>query len=80
MKFKEVDIIKDTWFTGRIKYIASYHSYMDDDNMLEKFSTCVPRKGDCIRVRDKNTHLDVYLCVKSVFIDYLENKMTVWCK
>jgi len=79
MKFKEVEIIKDNWFATRLKYIASYHTYMDDD-MLEKFSTWIPRKGDCIRVRDKNTHLDVYLCVKSIFIDYLENKMTIWCK
>lgn len=79
MKFKEINIIRDRFFS-RTKYIASYYNYRDDDNMLEKFSTQVPRKGDCIRVRDKNTHLDVYLIVTSVFIDYLEDKMTVWCK
>lgn len=77
MKFETVEIIKYRWFAIHLKHIVSYHRYRDDD-MLEKFSTQVPRKGDCIRVRDKNTHLDVFLNVKSVFIDYLENKMTVW--
>ena len=79
MKFKEIDIIKDPLFSN-IRYIASYHDYMDDDKMLEKFSTCIPRKGDCIKVIDKNSHKDVFLKVKHVFIDYVDNKMTIWCK
>jgi len=79
MKFKSVEVIKDSLFSS-FKFIASYNSYMDDDNMLEKFSTCVPRKGDVIRVKDKNTHLDVFLNVKHVCIDYIKDELTIWCK
>ena len=80
MKFKEVEIIKDGIFSG-FKYIASYHGYLlDHQNMIEKFSTCIPRKGDVIRVKDKNTHQDVFLNVNHVCIDYIEDKMTIWCR
>lgn len=80
MKFKEIEIIKDSLFAN-MKFITSYHSYYDDHNeMIEKFTTCLPRKGDVIKVLDKHTHQPVFLKVKYVFIDYVEDKMTIWCK
>ena len=79
MKFKEIEIIKESFFGG-INYIASYHDYYSDhEEMINKFSTCMPRKGDVIKVINKNTHKEVFLKVSHVFIDYIENKMTIWC-
>lgn len=79
MKFKEVEIIKSGIFSS-YKHITSYHRYLSDhQEMLEKFSTCIPRKGDTIRVKDKNTHEDVFIRVKRVFIDYIKDELTIWC-
>lgn len=78
MKFKEVEIIKDPSF-GSIKFIANYNKYHNAD-MLEKFATCMPRKGDVICIIDKNTHQRVFLQVRYVAIDYDKDTMTIWCK
>ena len=82
MKFKEVEIIKDSTLFSGIKFITTYHDYFSDqEDMIEKFTSCMPRKGDVIRVKDKNTsNKDVFLSVKHVCIDYIYNKMTIWCK
>ena len=81
MKFKEVEIIVDSTLFSRIEFIATYHDYISDQkDMIEKFTSCMPRKGDVIHVQDRITHKDVFLTVKYICIDYIENKMTIWCK
>lgn len=81
MKFKEVEIIKDSTLFSGIKFIAIYHDYFSDQkDMIEKITSCMPRKGDVIHVQEKITYNDVFLSVKRVCIDYIENKMTIWCK
>ena len=79
MKFKEVEIIKSSFFFT--KCIARYNDYMGDKEveMIEKFSSCIPRKGDVISVINKDTNIREFLKVKHVFIDYVSNKMTIWC-
>ena len=81
MKFKEVEIIRDSTLFSGIEFITIYHDYFsDEEDMIEKFTSCMPRKGDVIHVLDKITYKDVFLSVKRVSIDYIENKMTIWCK
>lgn len=81
MKFKEIEIIKNSTLFSGIKFIAIYHDYISDhEDMIEKFTSCMPRKGDVIHVKDRHAHKDVFLSVKHVCIDYIENKMTIWCK
>ena len=79
MKFKEIEIIKNSFFS--IKHIARYNDYMGDKEieMIEKISSCIPRKGDVISVRNTDTNIREFLKVKHVFIDYISNKMTIWC-
>jgi len=79
MKFKEVEIIKSSFFF--IKCITRYNDYMCDKEveMIEKISSCIPRKGDVISVINKDTDIREFLQVKHVFIDYVSNKMTIWC-
>ena len=79
MKFKEVQIIKCPRFSD-IKFIASYYSNcIDHVEMLEKFSTCIPRKGDTIYVIDKNTHKEINLKVTSIVIDYVDDGLVIYC-
>jgi hypothetical protein len=79
MKFKEVHIIKCPRFSD-IKFITSYHSNRIEHNeMIEKFSTCIPRKGDVITVIDKNTHKESSLKVKLIRIDYIEDSLIIYC-
>jgi hypothetical protein len=81
MNFKEIDIIKGGWLFCGIRYIASFHDYNNDHKeMLEKFSSGIPRKGDIIKVINQNTDLSDIFTVKYVFIDYVYNKMTIYCK
>jgi len=81
MKFKEVEIIKNRTLFSGFRFIAVYHDYFSEqEDMIEKFTSCMPRKGDVIRVKDKNTDKYVFLSVKHIYIDYIENKMTIWCK
>lgn len=79
MKFKKIEIIKSSFFFT--KCITKYNDYMGDEDigMLEKFSSCIPRKGDVISVINKYTNIREFLKVKHVFIDYVSNKMTIWC-
>ena len=77
MKFKE--IIKSSFFFT--KCIIRYNDYMGDKEvkMIEKISSCIPRKGDVISVINKDTNIREFLKVKHVFIDYVSDKMTIWC-
>lgn len=79
MKFKEVEIIKSSFFFN--KCIARYNDYMGDKEveMIEKISSCIPRKGDVISVINKDTNISEFLKVKHVFIDYVSDKMRIWC-
>ena len=79
MKFNEIEIIKSSFFF--IKCITKYNDYMGDKEveMIAKISSCIPRKGDVISVINKDTNIREILKVRHVFIDYVSNKMTIWC-
>lgn len=80
MKFKEIQIIKCGLF-GSYKVIAHYCNYFNDHkDKIEKISSFPPRKGDLIWVTDKNTYLEVCLMVRHLSIDYVENKLTIYCR
>lgn len=81
MKFKEVEIIKDSTLFSGVKIIATYHDYYSDqEEMIEKITSCVPRKGDVIAVIDKeNVHRKIFIKVKHICINYINDKMTIWC-
>ena len=80
MKFKEIEIIKENFFNFRI--IASYHDYFQDQaEMIDKISASLPNKGDVIKILvDKHPYESKFLTVKRRFIDYIDNKLTIWCK
>lgn len=81
MKFKEIEIVTGAGFFNSYKVIASYHDYYrDDECMMQKFESFPPNKGDVIHVIDKNTHQRKILTVAYRSIDYIENRMTIWCK
>lgn len=81
MKFKEVQIIKRGGLFSSYKVIASYHDYFDEqEEMINKISSFPPRKGDVIWVKDKNKHVEVCLKVSYCSIEYLENKLIIWCR
>ena len=81
MEFKEIEIVIGAGFFRSYKVIASYHNYFDDhEDIMKKISSFPPHKGDVIHVINKNTHKEEILSVAYCSIDYINNKLTIWCK
>jgi len=81
MKFKDVQIIKRGGFFSSFKIIASYHDYFDEqEEIINKITIFPPHNGDIICINDKNKHIKNYLKVSYCTIDYIENKLTIWCR
>lgn len=81
MKFKEIEVVTGAGFFSSFNIIASYHNYFNEHKeMIDKISSFPPHKGDVIHVINKNTHKEEILSVAYCSIDYIDNKLTIWCK